>query len=96
MNILHNISEIYFRFLDICHKRVDAGRLMTVMKDISLRDKKGLDPEYVVNKLQDYQADPVLSNYFKLPQILKYIECFVGKDIAAIHTMLINKVGKIR
>ena len=65
---------------------------MTVMKDISLRNVDNIEPERAVLKLQGYQADSVLSSYFRLPQLLKYVECFTGKDIAAMHTMLINKV----
>ena len=37
------------------------------------------------------QHDPVLSSYFYLPAILRYVECFTGPDIMAMHTMLINK-----
>ena len=37
------------------------------------------------------QWDPVLSGYFYQPAILKYVECFTGPDIMAMHTMLINK-----
>lgn len=37
------------------------------------------------------QYDPVLSRYCSLPDILKYVECFTGPDIMAMHTMLINK-----
>lgn len=65
---------------------------MTIMKDVTLRKMEGIPPENVVNKIQDYQADPVLSSYFRLPEVLKYVECFVGKDVDAVHTMLINKV----
>ena len=33
----------------------------------------------------------MLSGYFYQPAILKYVECFTGPDIMAMHTMLINK-----
>merc|ERR1719378_1986564 len=59
------------------------------MKDISQRTQD--QKETTVNKLQDYQLDPVLSQYFNLPQVLKYVGCFTGQDIMAVHTMLINK-----
>ena len=65
---------------------------MTVMRDISLKDRHDIDPERVVNKLQEFQFDPVLSEYIRLPQILRIVECFTGRDITATHTMLINKV----
>ena len=37
------------------------------------------------------QFDPVLSEYCKMPEILRYVQCFTGPDIMAMHTMLINK-----
>lgn len=37
------------------------------------------------------QFDPVLVEYCKLPEVLRYVECFVGPDVMAMHTMLINK-----
>lgn len=33
----------------------------------------------------------MLSGYFCQPSILRYVECFTGPDIMAMHTMLINK-----
>ena len=85
-----DIATYRSRFIDICHNRVDVGR-MTVMKDVALRHRTDIDPELVVNKVQDYQQDPVLSSYFRLPEVLRYVECFVGQDIDAVNTMLINK-----
>eukprot|EP00794_Sanderia_malayensis_P006979 gene6979-7764_t len=76
------------RFKDICDGKVSVD-FLTVMKDISQQKEEGL--ETTINKIQDYQMDPVLSEYFNLPQILKYVECFTGHDIMAAHTMLINK-----
>ena len=64
------------------------------MKDITLVKQGKGRKETTVNKLQDFQLDPVLSQYFHLPEILKYVECFTGPDIMAVHTMLINKVDK--
>lgn len=86
------LDQYHERFVDICHKRTENTRAMTIMKDVNLKNRQGVDPERVINKIQDYQGDPVLSNYFRLPEILKYVECFTGKDICAVHTMLINKV----
>lgn len=85
-----DLKTYHDRFVDICNKRVPTG-YMTIMKDVELRKRSDIDPENVVNKIQDYQVDPVLSQYFRLPEILKYVECFTGKDISAVHTMLINK-----
>ena len=63
---------------------------MTIMHDVNQISDK--DSERLIYKIQDFQADPILSKYFENPLILKYVECFVGKSITAIHTMLINKV----
>ena len=62
------------------------------MKDITHVKKGDNRQEKTINKIQDYQMDDVLSEYFKLPQILKYVQCFTGPDMLAVHTMLINKV----
>lgn len=46
---------------------------------------------------QDFFEDEVLFSYCKEPDVLKYVTCFTGEDIHAMHTMLINKppgVGK--
>lgn len=62
------------------------------MKDVTFLNSEEEKRERTVNKIQDFQLDPVLSEYFKTPDILKYVECFTGNDIMAVHTMLINKV----
>jgi len=87
----NELDRYHKRFVDICHKRVDDTGAMTIMKDVALKNRQDVDPERVINKIQDYQADPELSSYFRLPQILKYVECFTGRDCLAVHTMLINK-----
>jgi len=85
-----DLKEYCDRFIEVCNKPTEIG-YMRLMKDVSLKDRKDIEPERVVNKVQDFQADEVFSKYFKLPQVLKYVECFTGKDISAVHTMLINK-----
>ena len=62
------------------------------MKDVAFAKNKEGQTERTVNKIQDFQLDPVLSEYCKSSDILKYVECFTGPDIMAVHTMLINKV----
>ncbi|XP_068204119.1 phytanoyl-CoA dioxygenase, peroxisomal-like [Palaemon carinicauda] len=78
------------RFLDLVEGRVDTAG-MTKMKDIALKDKTGVAAERIVNKIQDFVWDEVLSEHCMLPQILDYVECFTGPNIMAMHTMLINK-----
>lgn len=78
------------RFLDFVEGRLDSGQ-MTKMKDVSLKGKKGVSGEMVVNKIQDFVWDDVLSEHCQHPNILNYVECFTGPNIMAMHTMLINK-----
>ena len=61
------------------------------MKDVAIAKSEFNPSERAVTKIQDFQYDPVLSQYCSLPEILKYVECFIGPDIMAMHTMLINK-----
>ena len=84
------IDECRQRFLDIINDKVDSGSILK-MKDLSLKDKKGLPNERIYNKIQDFVWDEVLSKYITLPKLLDYVQCFVGEDIRAVHTMLINK-----
>ncbi|XP_026549229.1 phytanoyl-CoA dioxygenase, peroxisomal, partial [Notechis scutatus] len=62
---------------------------MTIMNDISIA--KSAPNENTVSKLQDFMFSEELFRYCTLPQIVKYVECFTGPDIMAMHTMLINK-----
>ncbi|KAG0724155.1 Phytanoyl-CoA dioxygenase, peroxisomal [Chionoecetes opilio] len=78
------------RFLDLVEGRSDTGG-MTKMKDISLKGVKEVSGERVVNKIQDFVWDDILSEHCQLPQVLDYVECFTGPNIMAMHTMLINK-----
>ena len=84
------IDESRQRFLDLVNKKVDAGSIL-LMKDLSLKDKRGLPSERIYNKIQDFVWDEVLSKYVCLPELLDYVQCFTGKDIRAVHSMLINK-----
>ena len=84
------IDDCKQRFLDIVDGVVDAGAILK-MKDLSLKDKKGLPNERVFNKIQDFVWDDVLSKYVCLPEVLDYVECFTGPNIRAVHSMLINK-----
>ncbi|KAK8380268.1 hypothetical protein O3P69_016704 [Scylla paramamosain] len=78
------------RFLDLVEGRQETGG-MTKMKDISLKGVQGVSGERVVNKIQDFVWDDILSEHCQLPQVLDYVECFTGPNIMAMHTMLINK-----
>lgn len=85
-----NIERYRNQFERICRKEVKPLGLM-VMKDVTIAKTVAESNERVVSKLQDFQEDPELFSYCQLPEILKYVECFTGPNIMAMHTMLINK-----
>ena len=66
---------------------------MLVMRDVVVAKKvvQTTSPEQAVAKLQDFEHDPVLGGYIERPELLDWVEAFVGPDIASIHSMLINK-----
>ncbi|XP_066525962.1 phytanoyl-CoA dioxygenase, peroxisomal [Hoplias malabaricus] len=76
-------------------ERVSKGEVnvpgLVVMKDVAIAKSEFVKDQKAVSKIQDFQEDPELFHYCKLPQILKYVECFTGPNIMAMHTMLINK-----
>lgn len=76
------------RFQEICQSQ-EKPPFMTIMKDVASR--KGEMSEYTVNKIQDFQKDSVLSQYCSHPRVLDIVEALIGRDIMAMHTMLINK-----
>ncbi|XP_002192547.5 phytanoyl-CoA dioxygenase, peroxisomal [Taeniopygia guttata] len=85
-----DIERFRKEFLRICRREVKPPGIM-IMKDESLRSQFG-QSENVVNKVQDFQEDEELFRYCTLPEVLKYVECFTGPNIMAMHTMLINKL----
>jgi len=91
-NLVKNdlIDECQQRFLDIVDGKVEKGGI-TMMKDVSLKGKTGISNERIVNKIQDFVWDDVLSKYALDAGILDYVEGFTGPNIQAMHTMLINK-----
>ena len=74
------IDECRQRFLDIVDGVVDAGAILK-MKDLSLKNIKGLPNERVYNKIQDFVWDEVLAKYIQLPELLDYVQCFTGPNI---------------
>ncbi|KAG7270316.1 hypothetical protein CRUP_030216 [Coryphaenoides rupestris] len=61
------------------------------MRDVDIASSEFVPDQKAVSKIQDFQEDPELFRYCALPEVLQYVECFVGEDIMAMHTMLINK-----
>uniref|UniRef100_A0ACB8FQR7 Uncharacterized protein n=1 Tax=Sphaerodactylus townsendi TaxID=933632 RepID=A0ACB8FQR7_9SAUR len=85
-----DIQRFRDEFARICRKEVKVPGL-TVMRDISIAKSEFVADEKAVTKVQDFQDDEELFRYCTLPQIIKYVECFTGPNILAMHTMLINK-----
>ncbi|NWI99030.1 PAHX protein, partial [Crypturellus undulatus] len=85
-----DIERFRKEFIRICNKEVKPLGAM-IMKDQVLRSQAAAS-EKAVNKVQDFQEDEELFRYCTLPQVLKYVQCFTGPNIMAMHTMLINKL----
>uniref|UniRef100_H0WX33 Phytanoyl-CoA dioxygenase, peroxisomal n=1 Tax=Otolemur garnettii TaxID=30611 RepID=H0WX33_OTOGA len=85
-----DIQRFRNEFEKICRKEVKPLGLQ-VMRDVSIAKSEFQSSENTVSKIQDFQEDEELFRYCTLPQILKYVECFTGPNIMAMHTMLINK-----
>ncbi|KAM3832526.1 phytanoyl-CoA dioxygenase, peroxisomal isoform 1-T1 [Vipera latastei] len=83
-----DIDRFREEFVKICRKEVEVPGI-TIMKDITMA--KSAADENTVSKLQDFMWNEELFRYCTLPQVVKYVECFTGPDIMAMHTMLINK-----
>uniref|UniRef100_A0A146LRN9 phytanoyl-CoA dioxygenase n=1 Tax=Lygus hesperus TaxID=30085 RepID=A0A146LRN9_LYGHE len=77
------------RFIDLCDGRVPKGGI-TLMKDVSLM-KSGAKGQYLYNKAQDIVYDEVFEKFIFHSKLLDYVSSFVGPNIKAVHTMLINK-----
>ncbi|XP_041486841.1 phytanoyl-CoA dioxygenase, peroxisomal [Microtus oregoni] len=85
-----DIERFRAEFERICRKEVDAPG-MIVMRDVAIAKLNCELSEKVVSKVQDFQENKELFRYCSLPEVLKYVECFTGPNIMAMHTMLINK-----
>ncbi|KAM9335012.1 phytanoyl-CoA dioxygenase, peroxisomal [Symphorus nematophorus] len=85
-----DIDRFRGEFERICRQEIKVPGLV-VMRDLAIAKSEFIPDEKAVSKLQDFQEDPELFRYCALPQILKYVECFTGPNIMAMHTMLINK-----
>ena len=81
------------RFEDIVMKRVEIDDRMLVMKDVTVA-KGAIDPKSPlerIQKVQDFELDPVLDGYCQHPAIIGCVERIVGDGVMTIHNMLINK-----
>ncbi|XP_078409078.1 phytanoyl-CoA dioxygenase, peroxisomal [Cetorhinus maximus] len=77
-------------FERICRREVEVP-MLTIMRDVGATKMEYVQDQQAVSKIQNFENDEVLFKYCCLPEILKYVECFTGPNIMAMHTMLINK-----
>uniref|UniRef100_A0A8C5PSL2 Phytanoyl-CoA dioxygenase, peroxisomal n=1 Tax=Leptobrachium leishanense TaxID=445787 RepID=A0A8C5PSL2_9ANUR len=84
---LENFRKV---FESICKKEVSVPGLVAV-RDVAIPNSEYVPNQKAIIRIQDFQEVPELFRYCTLPQILKYVECFTGPNIMAMHTMLINK-----
>uniref|UniRef100_A0A3Q3CUY7 Phytanoyl-CoA dioxygenase, peroxisomal n=1 Tax=Haplochromis burtoni TaxID=8153 RepID=A0A3Q3CUY7_HAPBU len=85
-----DIDRFRREFERICRQEIKVPGLV-VMRDVAIAKSEFVPDQRAVSKVQDFQEDPELFRYCSLPKILKYVECFIGPNIMAMHTMLINK-----
>ncbi|XP_057587608.1 phytanoyl-CoA dioxygenase, peroxisomal [Hippopotamus amphibius kiboko] len=85
-----DIQRFRDEFERICRNEVKPLGLM-LMRDVSIAKSERVPSEKMITKVQDFQEDGELFRYCTLPEVLKYVECFTGPNIMAMHTMLINK-----
>ncbi|KAG8440009.1 hypothetical protein GDO86_005976 [Hymenochirus boettgeri] len=91
-NLVSSVDIESFRkqFEKLCKKEITIPGLL-IMRDVAIAKSEYVPDQKAVTKIQDFQEDPVLFSYCSLPQIVKYVECFTGPNVMAMHTMLINK-----
>ncbi|GCB73201.1 hypothetical protein scyTo_0006668 [Scyliorhinus torazame] len=77
-------------FERICRREIEVPGI-TIMKDVAINKAEYVEGQHAVSKIQNFENNEILFKYCSLPEILKYVECFTGSDIMAMHTMLINK-----
>jgi phytanoyl-CoA hydroxylase len=78
------------RFQKICAEKIKVP-YMTVMRDITIAKSEFVEGEKAITKIQDFCNDDTLFEFCCLPEIVKYVKAFVGSNLMAMHTMLINK-----
>ncbi|XP_072856860.2 phytanoyl-CoA dioxygenase, peroxisomal-like [Pogona vitticeps] len=85
-----DIERFRDEFTKICRKEVTVPGLV-IMRDVSIAKSEFISDQKAISKIQDFAFHDELFRYCTLPQIVKYVECFTGPNIMAMHTMLINK-----
>lgn len=86
----HDLETYRQRFQAICEGKVKVPGL-TIMRDVSIANSEFVPGEKAITKIQSFTNDDVLFSYCQHEKLLEYVESFVGPNIRAMHTMLINK-----
>jgi phytanoyl-CoA hydroxylase len=84
------LDKFKLRFQEICAKKEKIPG-MTIMKDVAIAKSEFVDGEKAITKIQDFCFDDELFKYCCAPEIVDYVKAFVGENVQAMHTMLINK-----
>jgi len=92
---LPDLEKYKSRFVDYATGKLKIPIGMNVMRDITQKDKKEGKGELMITKIQSFHTDEVLWEYCAHPEIIKYVECFTGPNLKAIHTMLVHKPPSI-
>lgn len=85
-----DLEKYRMRFEQICRGEVEVPG-MTIMRDVAIAKSEFVADQRAVTKIQTWHTDEVLWQFCALPQIVDYVECFLGPNVVAMHTMLINK-----
>ncbi|OCT89208.1 phytanoyl-CoA dioxygenase, peroxisomal [Xenopus laevis] len=85
-----DIERFREEFERLCKKEITVPGLL-IMRDVAIAKSEYVPDQKAITKVQNFHEDPELFRYCSLPQIVKYVECFTGPNIMAMHTMLINK-----
>lgn len=78
------------QFEKICKREVVVPGML-VMRDVAISKSEFVPDEKAVTKIQTWHDDEVLWEYCCLPEVVEYVENFLGSNVVAMHTMLINK-----
>ena len=81
------------RFIDIAVGDAPCPAPMNVMRDVMV--VKGVvtprSPLHAVNKLMNFEDDPVLYGYTREPELLAAVRSIIGSDVYSISTNVFNK-----
>ena len=84
------LDKFKARFQKICAEKIRVP-VMTVMRDVTIAKSEFVEGEKAITKIQDFCQDDLLFEFCRAPEIVQYIQGICGKNLMAMHTMLINK-----